>query len=100
MDSADTHFILISTADTSACAAACTPDNKGITYNEHINVAIAVTMPDGGLITPVIKVTCKTFLLLCCVYIVLSAAGVQRGIRIYAQLPAMYSKLALSGVLC
>ena len=36
--------------------AACTADGKGITYNEHINVAIAVTMPDGGLITPVIKV--------------------------------------------
>ena len=36
--------------------AACTADGKGITYNEHINVAVAVTMPDGGLITPVLKV--------------------------------------------
>lgn len=35
--------------------AACTPDGNGITYNEHINVALAVAMPDGGLITPVIK---------------------------------------------
>ena len=26
-----------------------------MTYNEHINVALAVAMPDGGLITPVIK---------------------------------------------
>ena len=37
-------------------AAACTADGKGITYNDHINVAMAVTMPDGGLITPVLKV--------------------------------------------
>ena len=37
-----------------ACAA-CTPDGAGISYNEHINVALAVAMPDGGLITPVIK---------------------------------------------
>jgi hypothetical protein len=35
--------------------AACTPDGSGITYNEHINVALAVAMPDGGLITPVLK---------------------------------------------
>ena len=35
--------------------AACTPDGAGITYNERINVALAVAMPDGGLITPVIK---------------------------------------------
>jgi len=35
--------------------AACTPDGNGITYNEHINVALAVAMPDGGLITPVLK---------------------------------------------
>ena len=34
---------------------ACTPDGNGITYNEHINVALAVAMPDGGLITPVLK---------------------------------------------
>merc|ERR1712151_1030061 len=27
----------------------------GIAYNEHINVAVAVAMPDGGLITPVLK---------------------------------------------
>ena len=44
-------------ADQFVLIAACTPDGKGITYNEHINVAVAVTMPDGGLITPVIKVS-------------------------------------------
>lgn len=33
-----------------------TPDGAGVTYNENINVALAVAMPDGGLITPVIKV--------------------------------------------
>ena len=26
-----------------------------MTYNEDINVALAVSMPDGGLITPVLK---------------------------------------------
>lgn len=31
------------------------PEMTGTTYNEHINIAIAVTMEDGGLITPVIK---------------------------------------------
>jgi hypothetical protein len=36
-------------------AAACTPDGNGITYNENVNVALAVAMPDGGLITPVLK---------------------------------------------
>ncbi|WIA09391.1 hypothetical protein OEZ85_008797 [Tetradesmus obliquus] len=35
--------------------ASCTPDGNGITYNERINVALAVAMPDGGLITPVLK---------------------------------------------
>jgi hypothetical protein len=35
--------------------AACTPDGNGITYNENVNVALAVAMPDGGLITPVLK---------------------------------------------
>jgi 2-oxoacid dehydrogenases acyltransferase (catalytic domain) len=35
-------------------AAACTPDASGITYNENVNVALAVSMPDGGLITPVL----------------------------------------------
>ncbi len=35
--------------------AACTSDGNGITYNESINVALAVAMPDGGLITPVLK---------------------------------------------
>lgn len=35
--------------------ASCTPDGSGCTYNEHINIAMAVAMPDGGLITPVIK---------------------------------------------
>ena len=34
---------------------ACTPDGSGVTYNEHINIAMAVAMPDGGLITPVLK---------------------------------------------
>jgi 2-oxoacid dehydrogenases acyltransferase (catalytic domain) len=32
----------------------CTPDASGITYNESVNVALAVSMPDGGLITPVL----------------------------------------------
>jgi pyruvate dehydrogenase E2 component (dihydrolipoamide acetyltransferase) len=41
------------------CPAACTPDGNGITYNEHINVALAVAMPDGGLITPVLKAADK-----------------------------------------
>ena len=36
--------------------AACTKGGDGITYAEHINVSLAVSMPDGGLITPVIKV--------------------------------------------
>eukprot|EP01024_Parvocaulis_polyphysoides_P010841 TRINITY_DN1380_c0_g2_i1.p2 TRINITY_DN1380_c0_g2~~TRINITY_DN1380_c0_g2_i1.p2 ORF type:complete len:179 (-),score=29.81 TRINITY_DN1380_c0_g2_i1:262-732(-) len=35
--------------------SSCTPDGAGITYNEHVNVANAVAMPDGGLITPVLK---------------------------------------------
>lgn len=35
--------------------ASCTPDGSGITYSENINIAMAVAMPDGGLITPVIK---------------------------------------------
>lgn len=35
--------------------AACTPDGSGITYHDKINVAVAVAMPDGGLITPVLK---------------------------------------------
>ena len=35
--------------------AACTPDGSGVTYNERINIAMAVAMPDGGLITPVLK---------------------------------------------
>lgn len=33
-----------------------TPDGNGVTYNANINVALAVAMPDGGLITPVLKV--------------------------------------------
>jgi hypothetical protein len=33
----------------------CTPDGAGITYNANINIALAVAMPDGGLITPVLK---------------------------------------------
>ncbi len=39
----------------SLSGAACTADGNGITYNKSINVALAVAMPDGGLITPVIK---------------------------------------------
>ena len=35
--------------------AACTPAGDGIVYNEAINIAVAVAMPDGGLITPVLK---------------------------------------------
>ncbi|PSC75275.1 branched-chain alpha-keto acid dehydrogenase subunit E2 [Micractinium conductrix] len=35
--------------------ASCTPDASGVTYAEHINIAMAVAMPDGGLITPVLK---------------------------------------------
>jgi pyruvate dehydrogenase E2 component (dihydrolipoamide acetyltransferase) len=35
--------------------AACTPAGDGIIYNEGINIAVAVAMPDGGLITPVLK---------------------------------------------
>ena len=35
--------------------ASCTPDGAGMTYGEHINIANAVAMPDGGLITPVLK---------------------------------------------
>jgi len=40
--------------------ASCTADGAGITYNEHVNVALAVAMPDGGLITPVLKDADKT----------------------------------------
>jgi pyruvate dehydrogenase E2 component (dihydrolipoamide acetyltransferase) len=40
--------------------ASCTPDGNGITYNEAVNVALAVAMPDGGLITPVLKNADKT----------------------------------------
>lgn len=43
-----------------SCLAACTPDGNGITYNEHINVSLAVAMPDGGLITPVLQDADKT----------------------------------------
>ncbi|KAJ9508598.1 hypothetical protein QJQ45_012141 [Haematococcus lacustris] len=35
--------------------AAVTPDGAGVTYSDSINVAVAVAMPDGGLITPVLK---------------------------------------------
>eukprot|EP00898_Chlorokybus_atmophyticus_P003884 jgi/Chlat1/4497/Chrsp29S04418 len=34
--------------------------NNGIQYNESINVCVAVAMPDGGLITPVLKNTDQT----------------------------------------
>ncbi len=47
------HLLLMSSFP---CVPACTPDAQGITYNERINVAVAVSMPDGGLITPVLKV--------------------------------------------
>lgn len=40
--------------------AACTPAGDGIIYNEHINIAVAVAMPDGGLITPVLQDADKT----------------------------------------
>lgn len=36
--------------------AAVTADGAGYTYNESVKVAVAVAMPDGGLITPVLKV--------------------------------------------
>ena len=35
--------------------ASATADGSGITYNENINIAMAVAMSDGGLITPVLK---------------------------------------------
>jgi pyruvate dehydrogenase E2 component (dihydrolipoamide acetyltransferase) len=35
--------------------ACTTADGAGIQYNDAINVAMAVAMPDGGLITPVLK---------------------------------------------
>lgn len=35
--------------------SSCTADGAGITYNKSIHVANAVAMPDGGLITPVLK---------------------------------------------
>ena len=34
--------------------------SEGISYPENINVAVAVAMEDGGLITPVLKDPCKT----------------------------------------
>jgi len=40
--------------------AACTPAGDGIIFNESINIAVAVAMPDGGLITPVLKDADKT----------------------------------------
>ena len=36
------------------CHAATTPDGKGVTYGEAPHIAMAVAMPDGGLITPVL----------------------------------------------
>lgn len=35
--------------------AATTPDGKGITYGDAPHIAMAVAMPDGGLITPVLS---------------------------------------------
>jgi len=40
--------------------AATTPDGKGITYAEQPNIAMAVAMPDGGLITPVLAAADST----------------------------------------
>ncbi|GAX83250.1 hypothetical protein CEUSTIGMA_g10676.t1 [Chlamydomonas eustigma] len=40
--------------------ASITADSAGITYAENVNVALAVAMPDGGLITPVLKDADKT----------------------------------------
>lgn len=34
--------------------ASCASGGIGVTYNEHVNVAIAVAMQEGGLITPVL----------------------------------------------
>jgi len=34
--------------------ASCTPDGMGITYGSAIHIANAVSMADGGLITPVL----------------------------------------------
>lgn len=45
----------VALADHPIMYAACTPDGTGIQYNEHVNVAVAVAMPDGGLITPVLQ---------------------------------------------
>ena len=39
--------------------ASCTPDGMGITYSTDIHIANAVSMADGGLITPVLK-SCDT----------------------------------------
>ena len=36
---------------------------NGISYPESINIAVAVAMEDGGLITPVLKEPCNTCLL-------------------------------------
>lgn len=49
------HACLLAASVLACLSAACTPDGNGITYNERINVALAVAMPDGGLITPVLK---------------------------------------------
>ena len=35
--------------------ALLTKDSNGIIFPENINIAVAVAMPDGGLITPVLK---------------------------------------------
>ena len=52
----DSHMCMLQSCLTAAAwGAACTADGNGITYNENVNVALAVSMPDGGLITPVIQ---------------------------------------------
>ena len=38
-----------------AACSGSSAEGDGIIYNEHVNVAVAVAMPDGGLITPVLK---------------------------------------------
>lgn len=40
----------------------CTPDSAGMTHNEHVNVAHAVAMPDGGVITSVRRRCLLSFL--------------------------------------
>ena len=34
-----------------------TPDGQGITHGSSVDIAMAVTIADGGLITPILKVS-------------------------------------------